>query len=98
MPYGENPLKGIIMQKNDLELIVVGSAVTICVLGYKLHKKNRQLKSLSYASRKLIEWTNIAQRVMTETWESHPELISELSTELTTDIQFYSIMAKENLV
>ena len=86
------------MHKNDLETIVIASGITICVLGYKLHKKNRQLKSLSFASRKLIEWTNIAQRVMTETWEAHPELISELSDELTTDIQFYAIMAKENLV
>jgi len=86
------------MNKNHLGLLLVATSATIVILGCDLHKKNRQLRNVVHSSKKLVAWSELAQQVMSETWEAHPELISELSEDVTTNIEFYSIMLKENLV
>ena len=82
---------------NKTEIALAASAVTIVVLGTKLRIRNRQLKNLRNATTKLVEWSEIAQRVIVETWEQYPMAAGTLSEALNTDIQFYNIVIKENL-
>ena len=82
---------------NKTELALAASAVTICVLGYKLHNRTRQLKNLQTSFNKLVEWSTIAQDVLKETRHIHPEFIGQLSEKLNTHIQFYNIMTEEDL-
>jgi hypothetical protein len=83
---------------NKTQLALTATALIAAGLGLELIVRNRQLARLSKSSIKLVEWSGIAQQVMAETWQSHPELIHELSEEVRTNIDFYNLMIKENLI
>lgn len=83
------------MEKKDA--IIVASAITITVLAVKLHDRNRKLDRLKTSTRKLLNWTEIAQKVIRDTWDQHPELVCELPEDIIVDINFYNIMTKEDL-
>ena len=82
---------------NKTEAIIAASALTVVVLGTKLAIRNRQLNQLRSQARNLTEWSKIAQAVLVETWTADPELVKKLSDDTRMKIDFYNIIAKENL-
>lgn len=82
---------------NKTRLALAASVVTIVVLGSELHAKNLQLKNLRSSATKLSAWSEIAHKVVTDAWTKHPELIKEMPSEIKNEIEFYNIIAKENL-
>lgn len=83
------------MDKKDVA--IAASAIAITVLAVKLQDRTRKLDRLKKSARKLVNWTEIAQKVIRDTWEKHPELVGELPEDILVDISFYNIMTKEDL-
>lgn len=79
------------------KVIILTSAVTIGYLGLRLHRSNKRLRDLAKTTKKLVEWTELSQRVMQETWEKYPESASDYSKSLLTDLSFFTIIVKEDL-
>lgn len=84
------------MNKTQIALIV--TATSTVLLGAKLLQRTHQVNVLAANYGKLRAWSGFAQRVMAESFDLHPEIVSELSDDLKADIAFYDLMSKENLV
>lgn len=79
------------------KVIILASAVTVGYLSIKLHRSNKRYRELAKTTKKLVEWTELSQRVMEETWTKYPESASDYSKSLLTDLSFFTIIVKEDL-
>lgn len=82
--------------KNN-ERLLVAAGVTIAILGTKLYYRNQQLKLVLDAHKKLSAWAKISQQIMVEIIENNPGIDLRVSEQLSTDIDFYKIIQKEDL-
>jgi hypothetical protein len=83
---------------NQTQIATAVGIVTIVVLGYKLKSIQRRANELVDKHNKLVAWSQTARKLLQETASENPERIRNLSSDLTTDINFYNIMEAENLL
>jgi hypothetical protein len=79
------------------KVVLAASAATIGFLAVKLYRSNKRYRNLSKKARQLVHWSELAQRIMLETWEQHPEMLAKYSDALATDVEFFAIIQQEDL-
>lgn len=84
------------MEKKDALLAV--SAGVIVYLGVKLAATERRLEIRTSQRAKLYAWGTVAQKILANIAENHPEVIEEITPEIEMEIDFYDIMSKSDML
>lgn len=82
---------------NRTEITLAVTSIAVGLLGIELMVRTRQFNRLRRAAIRLDEWSDVAQLVVKDAWEKHPELIDQLPEDIRVKMDFYNIIAKEDL-